>query len=152
MHRKLCIYAISSLLMLGIAVGPAFAQDNAPPPPQTAPTPMGRHHHMSTDRQLKHLTKQLDLSADQQSQIKPILDSRQQQMQAVWQDQTLSRQDRRQKMMDIQQDTSSKIEAVLNDTQRQKYEAMQAKMRERRMHHRGMGESMPPPDTSSQPQ
>jgi Spy/CpxP family protein refolding chaperone len=158
MHRKLCTYTLTTLLTLGIAAGTAFAQDDsAPPPSQTAPMPMRGHRRMDPEHQLKHMTKQLDLSADQQSQIKPILESRQEQMQSVWQDQTLSRQDRRQKMMAIQQDTTGKIEAVLNDTQKQKYEAMQAKMREHRMHRRGMGQGMdqggaPPPDASSQPQ
>lgn len=151
MHRKVCLYALSAFLMLGAFSGAAIAQDNTTPPPM----PMRGHHRMSPERQLKHMTKQLDLTPDQQSQIKPILESRQQQMQALWQDQTLSREDRRQKMMAIQQDSNGKIEGVLNDTQKQKYEAMQARMHQHRMH-RGMGQgagqgSAPPPDDSSQP-
>ncbi|HTV04157.1 MAG TPA: hypothetical protein VME86_02230 [Acidobacteriaceae bacterium] len=150
MYRKLSIYTLSGLLTLGIAAGAAFAQDNTAPPPQNAPMPMHGHHRMSPEQQLQHMTKQLDLTSDQQSQIKPILESRQQQMQALWQDQSLTQQDRHQKMRAIQQDSSSKIESVLNDTQKQKYEAMMAQMREHRMHH-GMGGNMPPPDNSSQP-
>jgi hypothetical protein len=107
---------------------------------------------MDPDHQLRHMTKELDLSADQQAQIKPVLESRQEQMQQIRQDQSLSQQDRRQKMMDIQQDTSSKIEAALNDTQKQKYEAMQAKMRNRRMHRGGMGGDNPPPPDSGEAQ
>jgi len=60
---------------------------------------------MDPDRQLAHLTKTLNLSADQQTQIKPILLDRQQKMQVLWQDQSLSRQDRRSKAIAIQQDT-----------------------------------------------
>ena len=151
MHRKVCIYALSGLLSLAMAAGSAFAQDNPAPSPQTYP--MHGHHRMDPDTQLKHMTKQLDLSADQQSQIKPMLESRQQQMQALWQDQSLSQQDRRQKMMAIQQDTSNQIEGVLNDNQKQKYEAMQAKMREHGMRHGAGGDNMPQPDsTSPQPQ
>lgn len=153
MHRKLCTYTLATLLTLGLAAGTAFAQDDAPPPPsQSAPTHMHGRHRMNPRRELKHLTKKLDLSADQQSQIAPILESRQQQVQALRQDQSLSRQDRRQKMMDIQQDTNSKIESVLNDTQKQKYEAMQANMRQRRMHHRMGQDSAPSPDSSQSPQ
>lgn len=151
MRRKLCTCALSGLLILGFAGGSLFAQDNTAPPPQNPPMHMRGHHRMNPERQLRHMTKQLGLSADQQSQIKPILESRQQQMQALWQDQSLTQQDRHQKMMDIQQDSNSKIEAVLNDTQKQKYEAMQAKMREHRMHH-GMDQgNAPPPDNTSQP-
>jgi len=85
---------------------------------------------MNPDEQLKHLTKQLDLTADQQAQIKPLLESQQQQAMQIHQDQSLSQQDRRSKMMAIHTDTKGKIEAVLNDTQKQKYEEMQAKMQE----------------------
>jgi len=149
MRNKLYTFALTGLLTLGLAGGAAFAQDNSAPPQNE-----GMHGHRGGDpaQQLQHMTKALDLSADQQSQIKPILDARQQQMQQLWQDQSTSREDRRAKMQSIQQDTSSKIEAVLNDTQKQKYEAMQAKMRERRMNH-GQGDQAPSQDSApSQPQ
>jgi Spy/CpxP family protein refolding chaperone len=128
----------------------ALAQDNTAPPPQNGN--MHEHRGMNPDMQLKHMTKQLDLSADQQSQIKPILDSRQQQMQTLWQDQSMSREDRRSKMQAIQQDTSSKIEAVLNDTQKQKYESMQARQNERRMHHEQGGQAPSQDSAPPQPQ
>lgn len=149
MPNKFCTFALTGLLTLGMAGSAALAQDNAPPPQG-----QNMHEHrggMDPDEQLKHMTKQLDLSADQQSQIKPILESQQQQMQALWQDQSVSREDRHAKMQSIHQDASSKIEAVLNDTQKQKYEAMQSRMRE----HRGgrMGDQAPPQDsTAPQPQ
>jgi len=85
---------------------------------------------MNPDAQLQHLTSQLDLSADQKAQIKPILENRDAQMKQLWQDQSLSQQDRHSKMQAIHQDTNSKIEAVLNDTQKQKFEQMQARMQQ----------------------
>jgi periplasmic protein CpxP/Spy len=147
MPNKFCTFALTGLLTLGMAGSAALAQDNAPPPQGQN---MHEHRGMDPDMQLKHMTKQLDLSADQQSQIKPILQSRQQQMQALWQDQSVSREDRHAKMQSIQQDTSSKIEAVLNDTQKQKYEAMQSRMREHRMG--GMQGDQAPPQDSTAPQ
>lgn len=147
MPNKFCTFALTGLLTLGMAGSAALAQDSAPPQGQN----MHEHRGMDPDEQLKHMTKQLDLSADQQSQIKPILESQHQQMQALWQDQSASREDRHAKMQSIHQDTSSKIEAVLNDTQKQKYEAMQSRMAE----HRGgrMGEQAPTQDsTAPQPQ
>jgi hypothetical protein len=80
---------------------------------------------MNPDNQLEHMTKTLNLTADQQTQIKPILTERQQKMQALWQDQSLSREDRHSKAEAIHQDTRSRIEAVLNDQQKQQFEAMQ---------------------------
>jgi Spy/CpxP family protein refolding chaperone len=148
MHRKFGTLALTSLLTLGMAAGAAFAQDQSAPP--SPPPNMQGHRGMDPDTQLKRLTKQLDLSADQQSQIKPILDSRQQQMQQLWQDQSMSRDDRHQKMTEIQSDTTNKIEAVLNDTQKQKYEAMQAEMKQRMMQ-RQQGGAAPPPQGSTPP-
>jgi len=156
MHSKFCTFALTGLLTLGMATGAALAQDQsaAPPPQQQQNSNWHGRRGMDPDAQLKRLTKRLDLSADQQSQIKPILDSRQQQMQQLWQDQSLSREDRRQKMTDIQSDTTSKIEAVLNDTQKQKYEQMQAQMKERMARRRGGSqppEGSAPPDSSTPP-
>jgi periplasmic protein CpxP/Spy len=150
-HRKICTYALSGLLTLGIAAGAAFAQDNTAPQPQSPP--MRGYYRANPDMQLQHMTTMLDLTTDQQSKIKPILESRHNQMQAVWQDQSLTQPDRRQKMMAIQNVTSKQIEAILNDTQKQKYEAMLATMREGRMG-QGMGQgNMPPPNSKSpQPQ
>lgn len=134
MRNQLCTLALAGFVALALS-GTAFAQDNSAPPPQNQTSGMHEHRGMNPDAQLKHMTRQLDLSADQQAQIKPILESRQQQMQQLWQDQSMSRDERHQKMQAIQQDTSDKIEAVLNDTQKQKYESMQARMKQRRMQH-----------------
>lgn len=145
MRNKFCTFALTGLLTVGMATSAALAQDDAAPPPQSEN--MHGHRGMDPDIQLKHMTKELDLTADQQSQIKPMLESRQQQMQQLWQDQSMSREDRHSKMQTIQQDTSSKIEAVLNDTQKQKYESMETRNRERRMH-RQQGDQAPSQDSA----
>jgi hypothetical protein len=149
MRNKLFTFALTGLLTVGMAGTAALAQDTTAPAAPQGPPAYG--HHMNPDTQLQRLTKKLDLSTDQQSQIKPLLDSRQQQMQELWQDQSLSQSDRRTKAMGIQTDTNGKIEAVLSDTQKQQYEAMQAQMKQRAMRHKG---STPPPagDDSSTPQ
>ena len=140
MRKTLCTLALTGLLSL--AGSAAFAQDNAAPPP--SPGQEHGHGRMDPEAQLEHLTKQLDLTADQQAQIKPILESRDQQVKQLWQDQSLAPQDRHAKMKAIQDDSKTKIEAVLNDTQKQKYEAMQAKMQEH-MHERMQGGQAPAP-------
>jgi len=111
----------------------------------------GRGYHMDPDRQLAHLTKRLNLSADQQSQIRPILVDRQQKMQALFQNQSLSPQDRHAQAQAIRQDSRTRLEAALNDQQKQQLEEMQAKMQAHR--HRGMGgENQAPPSGAPQPQ
>src|SRR5690348_2246816 len=148
MRSQICTVALTGLLTLGLAGGAAFAQESTTTAPaQTNDNMQGMHHRgMNADQQLKRMTKKLDLSADQQAQIKPMLESQDQQMEQLRMDKTMSRQDRRQKMMSIRQDTSEKIEGVLNDTQKQKYESMESKhkgMKENGMHHESQPEQQP---------
>ena len=148
MSKRLFNLALSGALLLG-AAGAVLAQDNPPPPQdqgQGPGQPGGRGPmRMDPDQQLQHMTKQLDLSADQQSQIKPLLVERQQKMEALFQDQSLAPEDRRAKMQSIRQGSQSKIEAILNDQQKQKFEATQDRMRRRG------GENGPPPPDGAQP-
>jgi hypothetical protein len=141
MRYKLSILAFGGALAFGVS---ALAQDNAAQPPAQTPgntqslaqdnpgqpgTPGPRR--MDANRQLEHMTRALGLSADQQNQIRPVLVDRQQKVEALFQDQSIARQDRRAKMQSIRQDTQTRIEAVLNDQQKQKFEAMQEHMRGR---------------------
>jgi periplasmic protein CpxP/Spy len=83
---------------------------------------------MNPDRELQHLTRELNLTSDQQAQIKPLLLNQQEKMQTLFQDQSLSQEDRHTKAQSIAEDTHSKIEALLSDEQKQKFEAMQQRM------------------------
>lgn len=148
MKRTLTSFALAGALALGLSTAPVFAQDDAPPPPPSAGQMGGHRHAPSPERQLKHLTRALDLTSDQQAQIKPILEEQDQQMKALWQNDSLSRQDRRQQMMQLHRDSKTKIEAVLTDEQKQKYEQMEQQRRERMQQRREQDQT--PPD--SQPQ
>jgi protein CpxP len=98
---------------------------------------MGRMQ-MTPDEQVARMTKRYNLSADQQTQIKPILANQQQQMMALHSDSSLSREDRMAKMKGIRDDSSTKIQAILNDTQKKQFAEDQQKMQER-MQQRGGG-------------
>ena len=65
------------------------------------------------------------LTTDQQTQIKPLLVDRQQKMQALLQNQSLSQEDRRAQVRTIAEGTNNSIKALLNDDQKQKFDAMQ---------------------------
>jgi Spy/CpxP family protein refolding chaperone len=120
---------------------------------------MAGHHRggqgMDPDKRLARMTKRYNLTADQQSQIKPILQDEQQQMQAMHSDTSTSGDDKRAKMQSTHQASTQKIEAVLTDEQKQKFEADQQKMQERRAQHRHGGmngpEGAPPPDAGQPP-
>jgi hypothetical protein len=86
-------------------------------------------------KQARHLGKQLRLSSDQVAQITPILADRQQQIQNLRADTSISPKVRRAKAKAIQLDSKSKVEALLNDTQKQQYEQMLAERRNHRNRH-----------------
>lgn len=145
MKKSVYSLALAGLLSIGMA-GAAFAQDNAAPPDQGPPPTQDGHgpRRMDPDQQLKRMTKQLDLTADQQTQIKPILVSRDQQIQQLFQDQSAAPADRRGKMKAIQDDSRAKIEAVLNDTQKQKYAQMEQRMHDHMRQPQGGDQGGPP--------
>lgn len=144
MQTKLVTLALGGLLALGVT-GLALAQDNpAPPQDQGQSGPQGgRGMRMDPNRQLERLTRELNLTSDQQAQIKPMLFERQQKMQALFQNQSLAPEDRRTQMRTIAEGTNNSIKAILTDDQKQKFDAMQ-----QRMHRNGPG-GPPPPDSSA---
>ena len=107
----------------------------------------GGHGPMSADQRLQVMTKQLNLTADQQQKIKPLLESENQQMQALHQDTSLSQEDRMSKMQQIRQSTNDQIKSSLNPDQQQKFEEMASR------HGRGHGgpEGAPPAGQSTPP-
>jgi protein CpxP len=157
MKRQLCSLVLTGLLATGVML----AQEPGSAPEQSAPQAeggMGGHHGghmMDADQRLAHMTKRYKLTADQQSQIKPILQDEQQQMQGMRSDTSTSRDDKRAKMQSMHQASTQKIEAVLTDEQKQKFEADQQKMQERRAGHMHGGangpEGAPPPDGGQPP-
>ena len=118
MTRRFLLVAVTSVLGVVIASGIAFGQRGNRQPP-------------SVDEQVKRLADRLNLSDDQQSKIKPILEDQRQQMTSLREDTSLSREDRMSKMRSIRESTTSKISAILNDDQKKQYEAMQQEMRSR---------------------
>jgi len=105
------------------------------------------HGPMSPDQQLEHLSKALNLTGDQKSQIKPILEERQQKLESIHSDSSLSPEDRRSKMRSLIEDSHTKLRAVLTDEQKTKFDQMQSRMREHREHPGGAPNvpSSPPP-------
>jgi len=114
--------------------------------------PGGHRMPMSPDQKLQRMTQQLNLTADQQQKIKPILEQEQQQMQTLHGDTSMSQPDRMSKMQQIRQGTNDQIKSVLNPDQQQKF----AEMQERHgpgMGHGGMGQDgMQAPPQQAPPQ
>jgi Spy/CpxP family protein refolding chaperone len=136
---------LGALLSASVMFAQAPDSNQAPATnaPQAAQGQPGREHRQFAPSQFAaHLGKRLNLSSDQVAQITPILTARQQQMQTLRADTSLSMQDRHSKAHAIMQDTNTKIEAVLNNTQKQQFEQILAQRRARR--HRGQEQPSQP--------
>ena len=131
-----------------LAVLPAMAQQDAPPPPaqgQMQGGPHGRGGMMNPDQHAAHLQKALGLSDDQTAQVKTIFTDEQTKFEALRSNTSLSREDRHTQMEALRQDEDTKVQAVLTADQKTKYAAMQAQMRD----HRGNGNGGAPPSPPS---
>src|SRR5260370_35721273 len=107
-------FVLLATSLLGAA---ALAQQN-PAPPGGGDQPQGQRRGMpSVDDQVKMLSDRLNLTADQQTKVKPILEDHRTQPQALMRDDSLSQDDRRTKMRTLRESTNSKIRAVLTDDQ-----------------------------------
>ncbi|HEY1742195.1 MAG TPA: hypothetical protein VGG18_03450 [Granulicella sp.] len=130
-----------------LAVLPAMAQQDAPPPPsqgQMQGGPHGRGGMMNPDQHAAQLQKSLGLSDDQTAQVKTIFTDEQTKFEALRSNTSLSREDRHTQMEALRQDEDTKVQAVLTADQKTKYAAMQAQMHDRRGNGNGGAPPSPP--------
>jgi Spy/CpxP family protein refolding chaperone len=91
----------------------------------------GEHHGPpNVDDQIKHLAEKLNLSSDQQSKIKTILTDMHKQMESLHHDDSMSSDDKMEKMHSLHDATTAKIRGVLNDDQKKQFEKMEQERRE----------------------
>jgi Spy/CpxP family protein refolding chaperone len=127
----------------GIFTSCARAQEAPSQNSQARPaTPSGEghrgHHHMpNVDRQVKHLTKALKLSDDQQVKVRSALEDQRKQMEQTHSDASLSQDDRFSKMKEIHESTNAQIKSALNDDQQKKFDEIQQKRQEHMRGHQG---------------
>jgi Spy/CpxP family protein refolding chaperone len=111
---------------------------------------MGGRRMPSVDEQLKHLSEKLNLTEDQQSKLKPILEDQRKQMEQIRDDSALSRQDRFGKMQELRQSSDTQIKSVLNEEQQKNFDKMREEQRGRmKQWHKG-GDNPPPAGGDSQ--
>ena len=132
MKKQIIALAFSSLFGLGAVLASPQTQD----PAQAQNTaPQANHerqwHKPDPNHQVRMLTKRLNLTQDQQNQILPILTATQQQMESIFNDSSLSRKERHEKVSAIREQSESQLKAVLNDTQKAQYDQLRQQQRER---------------------
>jgi Spy/CpxP family protein refolding chaperone len=103
---------------------------------------------------IKHLSKKLNLTDDQQAKLKPILEDQRKQMEQIHGDSSLSREDRFSKMQALRQSADTQIKSVLTEEQQKSFDKMRAEQQDRMKQWRRGGENAPPAGASpdSQPQ
>jgi Spy/CpxP family protein refolding chaperone len=79
---------------------------------------------MTVEEKLGWMTKELNLTADQQAKLKPILEEQQKQIEAVWQDTSLTEEAKMAKKKEIKSATSTQIKALLTSEQQEKYTSL----------------------------
>ena len=121
---------------------PAASQSDAPPPP---PPQGGRHG--GPEHRVAMLQRELNLTPDQTAQVKALFEAERTKMDALRSNTSTSQEDRRAQMMAIHQDGDTKLRALLTPEQATKYDAMQARMAQRRD-----GQGPPPPPPGGAPQ
>lgn len=123
MNRKLLTLTIAGALALG---GGAALQAKGPHEEGEEGGWHGHGHRMGMG--LEHMTKTLNLTADQQAKVGPILDQMKPQLKAI-------HEDAMKKAQAVMADSMAKIRPLLTPEQQQKFDAMKAaheKMREAR--------------------
>jgi hypothetical protein len=117
--------AYGIMLMLGVT-GPAVAQDNGVQQPSARHQLQHIHTPRSIDQELARLTKDLKLTAEQQQQVRPLLEEHHNRIQTLLdKNPTASRQELGPQIHAISDETHRKIHALLTDHQKQLEKAMQ---------------------------
>jgi periplasmic protein CpxP/Spy len=139
--------AVLAVCTTALCAVPMIAQDNPAPQQQDQAGPQGGRQGGAgrEEHQIEQLTKKLNLTPDQVTQVKAIDDDSRQQMMALRSDSSVAQSDKHAKMMAIHQASQDKIRAVLNDDQKTKFDAMQAEMKARRESRGGGQGGAPPP-------
>ena len=132
--------ACGFMLMLGMA-GPAVAQDNAVQQPSARQQLQHIHTPQSIDQELTRLTKDLELTPEQQQQVRPLLDKHHDRIQALLdKNPTATRQKVGPQIHAISDETHREIHALLTDHQQELEKAMQ-----QREHNGGENRRSAPP-------
>ena len=119
-----------------VSVSPALRADETvpgPSPSQPATPPQEGQHRGGN--LLEVLTKKLDLTADQQTKLKSILDDQHEKMKALHDDTSLKPEDKKEKGKSLREATNEQIKAILTADQLPKFAALQAEMKEHREKH-----------------
>jgi Spy/CpxP family protein refolding chaperone len=124
MQNRLLTLACAVILVLGVG-GPAAAQDNSGEQPSASQQLQRIHTPQSIDQELARLTKDLQLTPEQQQQIRPLLQEHHDKVQALFdKNPAASRQQLAPQIHAISDETHREIHALLTPAQQELEKAM----------------------------
>jgi len=145
MPNRAVKFIYGAMLTFGMA-SLSLAQDNAVQPPSAGRQLQRIHTPQSIDQELVHLTKDLELTPEQQQQVRPLLEEHHDKIQALLdKNPNASRKDLGPQIHAISDETHREIHALLNDHQKQLEKAMQ------QHEHNGEENRRPAPPTTASP-
>ena len=146
MEKKISI-GLATVLLGAMMLPAAWAQDAAAP---AGPLPSGgpgmRGGHGNPDEQVRHITRAVGLTSEQQAQVRQIVQDRDAKMA-----QLQPGPGRREQMRSLAMDGDAKIRAILTDEQKPKFDAWRSEQMSKRQAMRQGGGGAPPPADGSGP-
>jgi len=130
------MHTLSAAILGTLLTGAAFAQatDTTQSTDQNA-AQTAKSDKAERKSHMDKMAKELNLTADQQAQLKTIHQDAQQQKQAIQKDSSLSADQKKAKMNELREQTKSKTEAILTPEQKEKMEQMHASHKGKKGHH-----------------
>jgi periplasmic protein CpxP/Spy len=129
-HSRWSTLTILVLLAAGLTFAQTSQQSQAPTPEN--PKAVTHRAAPTVDQQLQRLSDKLNLTDDQKTKLKPILQDQMDQMKAVRDDTSLTPEQKRAKMKSTHASVNDQINAVLTPEQQVKYKQMQQERTEKR--------------------
>lgn len=135
MKRLILPTAFAFVLAGGLAFGQAQAPDNGQGQPPVHHRPM---HPRNPEKEAEFLSKRLNLTPEQTSKLEPIFADRNQKMEAIHSNTSLTRQDAWTQMREVEKSTHEQLATVLTPEQ------MKEMHPRRGDHHGHEGQQNPP--------
>ena len=121
------VLTFAGLMLLALPSLRAADEPDAPPPAGDQP----KHERRGPGAMMERAAKELNLTADQQAKWKDIGAQEKTALDALRDDTSVAKEDKRAKMMELNKGFADQRRAVLDADQQKKFDEMRAKMRER---------------------
>jgi Spy/CpxP family protein refolding chaperone len=139
MRRILLTAALAgSIIAAGLPAVAQTATDSQSTPSTTTQQTQKRHWHHHHHNRMAYMAKKLNLSQDQQNQLKPIFEKQREQAKAIKNDTSLTADQKKEKFQSLRQDSMAQVNTILTPEQQQQWQQMKAKHQ-----HGDNGESQP---------